>query len=305
MIRRVLVDIDILLDILLDREPFVEDSVKLWELIESEQIEGYVTPTTINKIFDIGRESVEVEIAWQAVSDIRAIMKICPIDDTILEKASKYKLSDFEFSIQLACANILKIDYILTRKVANFKLFFHPDFKYISEYIFSLLSVKRFLEYLLSEKQFQYWVRYFHEEEKCLKIVQRITNNASNIVANSVRALCVEEPQLISQNASAYIDSQIVVFQRDMENILRYIMYAMLARDTSVLEKLKLMPNSLCESLQSQGIPYKSVIFAIHNMKEDVIKIVKESTGNTPIDYINLIDELTSYFDQVIALLVA
>ncbi|MEH2448696.1 MAG: PIN domain-containing protein [Nostoc sp.] len=55
MIRRVLVDIDILLDILLDREPFVEDSVKLWELIESEQIEGYVTPTTINKIFDIGR----------------------------------------------------------------------------------------------------------------------------------------------------------------------------------------------------------------------------------------------------------
>lgn len=40
-------------------------------------------------------------------------------------------------------------------------------------------------------------------------------------------------------------------------------------------------------------------------MKEDVIKIVKESISNTPIDYINLIDELTSYFDQVVALLVA
>ncbi|WP_298921163.1 PIN domain-containing protein [uncultured Nostoc sp.] len=50
MIRRVLVDIDILLNILLDREPFVEDSVKLWELIESEQIEGYVTPTTMASI---------------------------------------------------------------------------------------------------------------------------------------------------------------------------------------------------------------------------------------------------------------
>lgn len=52
-------------------------------------------------------------------------------------------------------------------------------------------------------------------------------------------------------------------------------------------------------------IPYKSVIFAIHNMKEDVIKIVKESTTSTPLDYINLISEFTSYFDQVVALLVA
>ncbi|WP_335072666.1 hypothetical protein [Nostoc sp.] len=61
----------------------------------------------------------------------------------------------------------------------------------------------------------------------------------------------------------------------------------------------------MCESFQSMDIPYKSVIFAIHNMKEDVIKIVKESTTSTPLDYINLISEFTSYFDQVVALLVA
>ncbi|MEH2398257.1 PIN domain-containing protein [Nostoc sp.] len=303
MIRRVLVDIDILLDILLDREPFVEDSVKLWELIESEQIEGYVTPTTINKIFDIGRESVEVEIAWQAVSDIRAIMTICPIDDLILEKASKYKLGDFEFAIQLSCANFMKIDYILTRKIAYFKLFFHPDFKYISEGIFSLVSVKQFLKYFFSDNQVQYQVRYFQEEEKRLKVVHHITNNASNIVAKSAKALSVEQPKLIYPGDSVYIDSQMMVCQRNMETILRYVMYAMLARDTSVLEKLIL--NSLYESFQSMGIPYKSVIFAIHNMKEDVIKIVKESTGSTPIYYINLIEELTTYFDQVVALLVA
>lgn len=93
-----------------------------------------------------------------------------------------------------------------------------------------------------------------------------------------------------------------MVCQRNMETILRYVIYAMLARDTSVLEKL--IFNSLCESFQSMGIPYKSVIFAIHYMMDDVIKIVKESTGNTPINYINLINELTSYFDQVVALFV-
>jgi hypothetical protein len=34
MIRKVLLDDDILLDILLEREPFVEDSSKIWELID-------------------------------------------------------------------------------------------------------------------------------------------------------------------------------------------------------------------------------------------------------------------------------
>ncbi|MEH2009686.1 phycocyanin subunit beta [Nostoc sp.] len=153
-----------------------------------------------------------------------------------------------------------------------------------------------------SDNQVQSQVRYFQEEEKRLKVVHRITNNASNIVANSTRALSVEQPKLISSGDSVYIDSQMMVCQRNMETILRYVIYAMLARDTSVLEKL--IFNSLCESFQSMGIPYKSVIFAIHYMMDDVIKIVKESTGNTPINYINLINELTSYFDQVVALFV-
>lgn len=48
MIRKVLLDHDILLDILLERDPFIEDSSKIWELIEAKQVEGYATLTTLN-----------------------------------------------------------------------------------------------------------------------------------------------------------------------------------------------------------------------------------------------------------------
>ena len=121
MIRKVLLDDDILLDILLERDPFVEDSSKIWELIETKQVEGYVTLTTLNKIFDVGRDNGGFEIAWEAISEIRSVMEVCIIDDTILEIAHSYHLKDFEKSIQLACAKFFKLDYILTRKVEHIK----------------------------------------------------------------------------------------------------------------------------------------------------------------------------------------
>jgi len=87
MIKKVLLDDDILLDILLERDPFVEDSSKIWELIEAKQVEGYVTLTTLNKIFDVGRDNGGFEIAWEAISEIRSVMEVCIIDDRILEIA--------------------------------------------------------------------------------------------------------------------------------------------------------------------------------------------------------------------------
>ncbi|MEG4329204.1 hypothetical protein Q5688_28325 [Microcoleus sp. herbarium5] len=40
---------------MLEREPFVEDADALFEAIENEQIEGYVTATTLTNIFYIVR----------------------------------------------------------------------------------------------------------------------------------------------------------------------------------------------------------------------------------------------------------
>lgn len=124
MVSRVLLDADILLDVLLEREPFVENASKLLQLIESEQIEGYVTSTTLSKIFEISKEKKGVEIGCQVVSDIKALLKICPIDYMILKKASLFKLEDFEATLQMACAKILRCEAIITRREKEFKSYF-------------------------------------------------------------------------------------------------------------------------------------------------------------------------------------
>ncbi len=120
---RVLVDTNIVLDGLLEREPFVRDAKALIEAIEVEQIEGYVTATTLTNIFYIvRRQTKSIELARQAVSETLALMEVCPVNRDILEAAFASNLRDFEdaVTVQLACAIASRLDAIITRNAQDF-----------------------------------------------------------------------------------------------------------------------------------------------------------------------------------------
>ena len=117
---RVLLDTNIILDVLLDREPFVTDAQALFEAIESQSVEGYVTATTLTDIFYIVRKSKGIQTAKEAVSRILTTMKICPVNRRILQAALSSNLSDFEDAVQLVCATSLNLDAIVTRDRPHF-----------------------------------------------------------------------------------------------------------------------------------------------------------------------------------------
>lgn len=117
---RVLIDTNIILDVLLEREPFLRDAEALFEAIESQQIEGYVTATTLTDIFYIVRKNRGIAIAQQAISRILIGMQICTVDRSILETAILFNLSDFEDAVQLACAISDNLDAIATRNAQDF-----------------------------------------------------------------------------------------------------------------------------------------------------------------------------------------
>jgi predicted nucleic acid-binding protein len=119
-VRRVLLDTNIILDVLLDREPFVTDAQALFEAIENQRVEGYVTATTLTDIFYIVRKSKGIQTAKEAVSRLLATMKICPVNRRILQAAILSNLNDFEDAVQLVCATSLNLDAIVTRDSADF-----------------------------------------------------------------------------------------------------------------------------------------------------------------------------------------
>jgi predicted nucleic acid-binding protein len=93
---RVLVDTNVVLDFLLEREPFLQDADALFQAIASGQVVSYVSATTLTDIFYIARRQTHsVERARQAVSMTLAVMEICSVDRAVLEVALTSGLTDF------------------------------------------------------------------------------------------------------------------------------------------------------------------------------------------------------------------
>nr|QUE29256.1 cpcB [Erythrotrichia welwitschii] len=134
------------------------------------------------------------------------------------------------------------------------------------------------------------------EGNKRLDVVNKINSNASAIVTNSARSLFAEQPQLIQPGGNAYTSRRMAACLRDMEIVLRYVSYAMIAGDSSVLDDRCL--NGLRETYQALGTPGASVAVAISKMKEASVAITNDGVGITSGDCSALAAELASYFDR-------
>ncbi|NJK68638.1 MAG: PIN domain-containing protein [Oscillatoriales cyanobacterium RU_3_3] len=118
---RVLIDTNIVLDFLLQREPFFQDADLLFQSIDAGQVVGYVTATTLTDIFYISRKHTRsIEQARQAVSATLTAMVICPVNRAVLESAFNSGLADFEDAVQIFCAVAQGLDAILTRDARGF-----------------------------------------------------------------------------------------------------------------------------------------------------------------------------------------
>lgn len=151
----------------------------------------------------------------------------------------------------------------------------------------------------LSSEQLDALTNIVKDGSSRLDTVNRVTSNASAIVTNAARSLFEEQPQLIAPGGNAYTNRRMAACLRDMEIILRYVTYAMLAGDSSVLDDRCL--NGLRETYQALGTPGSSVAVGVQKMKESAIKIANDPNGITKGDCSQLISELASYFDRAAA----
>ena len=151
----------------------------------------------------------------------------------------------------------------------------------------------------LSTEQLDALTNIVRDGNKRLDAVNRITSNASTIVTDAARALFEEQPQLIAPGGNAYTNRRMAACLRDMEIIPRYVTYAALAGDSSVLDDRCL--NGLRETYQALGTPGSSVAVGVQKMKDAAIKVANDSSGITQGDCSQLMSELASYFDRAAA----
>ena len=118
--KRILLDTNIILDIALKREPHFELSSKIFELIDKKRIICYITASTVTDIYYISRKEKGNEIAIEFISNLIEIVDVIGVDKSIIVKALKSNLKDFEDAVQFSAAECYEIEIIVTRNKSDF-----------------------------------------------------------------------------------------------------------------------------------------------------------------------------------------
>ena len=117
---KILIDTNIVLDMLLEREPFASDSSKVFELVENEKAEAFLTANSVTDIVYILRKNYKKEQIRDAILELMKFIKIASITSNDISKAFNYLFTDYEDALQTQCAIKIKADYIITRNVKDF-----------------------------------------------------------------------------------------------------------------------------------------------------------------------------------------
>jgi predicted nucleic acid-binding protein len=115
-----LIDENIILDVLMNRIDFVEDSSMIWKLCETDQVKGYVSTLTYANMMYIMRKQMNPNQINEVFQKLNLIFEFADFSSSVLDKAVNMKWSDFEDAIQSATAEYVHADYIITRNIKDF-----------------------------------------------------------------------------------------------------------------------------------------------------------------------------------------
>ena len=118
---RVLLDTNVVLDVLLNRQPWVTEASGIWQANDAGELDGYIVATTLTNIFYVARRLTNLDRARAAVRLCLDAFEICIVDRAALEQAETLNGSDFEDNLQMACAAQAGLDAIVTRDPAGFQ----------------------------------------------------------------------------------------------------------------------------------------------------------------------------------------
>jgi predicted nucleic acid-binding protein len=118
---RVLIDTDVTLDFILERQPFFAEASEIFTRLGDGEFEAYVSAVTPINVFYFTRKEKGISGARQAVHDLQILMKIIEINGAILQSAINSPITDFEDAVQNECAAAENLDAIVTRNTKDYK----------------------------------------------------------------------------------------------------------------------------------------------------------------------------------------
>jgi predicted nucleic acid-binding protein len=118
---KILFDTNIILDVLLNREPFVKLSASLVSAVEDKKIEGFLCATTITTLDYLISKETNRSKSRIEIRKLLSIFKISEVNLKVLELSLNSEFKDFEDAVQYYSGEYCGVTSLVTRNTKDYK----------------------------------------------------------------------------------------------------------------------------------------------------------------------------------------
>jgi len=118
---KIIFDTNIILDVLLNRDPFVELSAKIVSSVENKNIEGYLCATTITTLDYLISKQTNRNTAKAEIQKLLNIFEISEVNSKVLDMSLKSGFKDFEDGVQYYSGECCGVNGLVTRNTKDYK----------------------------------------------------------------------------------------------------------------------------------------------------------------------------------------
>lgn len=118
---KVLIDLNIILDVLQKRQPFYDSSARLLAAAETGKLEGWLAAHSSTTLFYLIAKAQSPQQAKVVITDLLQFLSVAQVNQTTLEQALNLPYADFEDAVQMMAAVQSGSQYLVTRNPQDYK----------------------------------------------------------------------------------------------------------------------------------------------------------------------------------------
>ena len=119
--KRVLLDVNVVLDVLLDRRPFAAAAASVWSAVEDGRAVGLLSAHAVTTLHYLNAREAGVRVARETTEALLSVFEVAAVDRTVLDAALALGWKDFEDAVTAAAARRARCEALVTRNARDFK----------------------------------------------------------------------------------------------------------------------------------------------------------------------------------------
>ena len=118
---RILLDVNLVLDVLLDRAPHADAASDVWSAVETGRVQGFLSAHAVTTVHYLNAKAVGQRKGRDTTEALLSVFEVAPVDEAVMRSALALRFKDFEDAVTAAAAQRARCAAIVTRNPADFR----------------------------------------------------------------------------------------------------------------------------------------------------------------------------------------